>query len=155
MNAQTQAELDHFVTRLDAFLVRCSEFEKSGKWNTNRLGFMSAYFETDLFAVALQIMSADGRFERAEAEVFNAMFQTSYTPKQLWETYHSVDSVVDGYIDTNVSSALTRLKRVDRDLAEEYRQLILGVCQVVSLADGVAEGEEVKIIDSLRAALEA
>lgn len=154
MNTRAEIALDDFVAKFDKFLVACSECEQSGKWDVDELGLMSAYFETDLFAVALQIMSADGVFERSEASVLNRMFSTKYTPRELSNMYKSLKPVVDDYCESDAKDALTTLQATDARLCDTYRELILDACAVVSASDGVAEGEERLLIEKLRIALE-
>jgi tellurite resistance protein len=154
MNTKAQIALTSFVSDFDEFIAACSELERMGVWNVEERGLMSAYFETDLFAVVLQTMSADGVFERAEADVLNQMFSTSYTPRELNDMYRSLGSVVDDYCDADAADAVALLSGIDAELCERYRQLMLGACQVVSLADGVAEGDERVLLERLRIALE-
>jgi tellurite resistance protein len=154
MNTKAQIALTSFVSDFDEFIAACSELERMGVWNVEERGLMSAYFETDLFAVVLQTMSADGVFERAEADVLNQMFSTSYTPRELNDMYRSLGSVVDDYCDADAADAVALLSGIDAELCERYRQLIIGACQVVSLADGVAEGDERVLLERLRIALE-
>lgn len=154
MNTKAQIALTSFVSDFDEFIAACSELERMGVWNVEERGLMSAYFETDLFAVVLQTMSADGVFERTEADVLNQMFSTSYTPRELNDMYRSLGSVVDDYCDADAADAVALLSGIDAELCERYRQLILGACQVVSLADGVAEGDERVLLERLRIALE-
>ncbi|MBR3318161.1 MAG: TerB family tellurite resistance protein [Atopobiaceae bacterium] len=154
MNSKAEVALDQFIQDFDAFLVKCSEFELSGTWNVKQRGFMSAYFEADLLAVALHIMSVDGVFERAEAEVLNRMFQTNYTSRDLRNMYVSLKPVVDDYCDAEAADAVTLLSELSAELSEQYKQLILEACRIISLSDGVAEGEETELIEKLRAALE-
>jgi tellurite resistance protein len=153
MNTKAEMALNDFVAKYDAFIMKCAEFEASGQWNVEKRGMMSAYFETDIFAVALQIMSADGVFERAEAEVINKMFSTEYTPRELNAIYNSAKSVIDDYCDSDANDALIVLYRLDEGMCEDYRELIMEACNVVSLSDGVAEGKERAIISRLRRAL--
>ncbi len=154
MNTRAEIALENFVSEFDAFLTTCNELESEGRWDVDAYGFMSAYFESDLFAVALQIMSADGVFERAEAEVLDRMFSTEYTPRQLKEAYVSLKPVVDDYCDFDAYDALARLATIDKGLCETYRKLILDACSIVSMSDGVAEGEEQQLIEKLQAVLE-
>lgn len=154
MNTKAQIALTSFVSDFDEFIAACSELERMGVWNVEERGLMSAYFETDLFAVVLQTMSADGVFERTEADVLNQMFSTSYTPRELNDMYQSLGSVVDDYCDADAADAVALLSGIDAELCERYRQLMLGACQVVSLADGVAEGDERVLLERLRIALE-
>jgi tellurite resistance protein len=154
MNTKAQIALTSFVSDFDEFIAACSELERMGVWNVEERGLMSAYFETDLFAVVLQTMSADGVFERTEADVLNQMFSTSYTPRELNDMYRSLGSVVDDYCDADAADAVALLSGIDAELCERYRQLIIGACQVVSLADGVAEGDERVLLERLRIALE-
>ena len=153
MNTKAEMALNDFVAKYDAFIMRCAEFEASGQWDVEKRGVMSAYFETDIFAVALQIMSADGVFEHAEAEVINKMFSTEYTPRELDSIYKSAKSVIDDYCDSDANDALRVLSRLDADMCEDYRELIMEACNVVSLSDGVAEGKERAIINRLKKAL--
>ena len=153
MNAQAEAALTSFVEKLDDFLVDCSKYEESGAWDVEKLGYMSAYFEADLTGVVMQTMSMDGRFERAEAEVFNRMFSTNHTPKMLRDNYVLLKPVIDDYCDADAQDALKTLAAVDESLCDKYRELILEACNVVSLSDGVAEKGEVELIERLRAAL--
>ena len=154
MNAQAEAALASFVEKLDDFLVGCSKYEESGAWDVEKLGYMSAYFESDLTGVVMQVMSADGYFGRAETEVFNRMFGTNYTPKMLREHYRLLRPVIDDHCDTGAQDALKTLAEVDEGLSDTYRELILEACDVVSLSDGVAENDEVELIERLRDALQ-
>ena len=154
MNAQAEAALASFVSRLDNFLVACSRYEESGAWDVEKLGYMSAYFEADLTGVVMQTMSADGHFGRAEAEVFNRMFNTNYTPKMLRDNYRLLKPVIDDYCDVDAQDALKTLAKVDEGLCDTYRELILAASNVVSLSDGVAENDEVELIERLRTALQ-
>lgn len=154
MNAQAEAALSSFVARLDKFLAACSTHEESGAWDVEELGYLSAYFEADLTGVVMQTMSADGHFGREEAEVFNRMFNTNYTPKMLRDNYRLLKPVIDDYCDVEAQDALKTLAKVDEGLCDTYRELILAACNVVSLSDGVAENDEVELIKRLRDALQ-
>ncbi|MDO4537972.1 MAG: TerB family tellurite resistance protein [Coriobacteriales bacterium] len=154
MNTKAEIALSNFVGRFDAFLIDCSECEIAGKWNVRKNGYMAAYFEADLFAVVLQTMSVDGVFERAEAEVISRMFGTEYDPRELDEMYRTLAPVVDDYCSDEANDALILLGEIDPRMRDEYRDLILDACRVVSEADGVAEGEEIKLLRRLRTALE-
>ncbi len=154
MNAQASIALEHFVEDFDAFLSACNDLEESGAWDVVDMGPMAAYFEADLFAVTLQVMRADGVFERAEAEVLNTMFSLQYTPRQLSQIYHSTKPVVEDYCDEGSDDALAILSRVDQKLAETYRGLLLEACRIVSLSDGDTEKSERMLIAQLREALQ-
>ena len=147
MNTKAEIALNDFVERFDGFLVDCAEVERSGKWDTRKNGLMAAFFEADLFAVALQV------FERTEAAVLSRMFSAQYTPKQLRDMYRTLKPVIDDYCDEEAGDALAILNDIDPYLAVRYRELILDACEVVSAADGVAEGEERQLIARLRRAL--
>lgn len=153
MNSKIEIALRDFEQKLNTFLIACGELERLGTWNVRRRGPMVAYFEADLFNVALQVMVADGVFERSEAEVLNAMFNTSYTPRQLSQMYHSSKPVVQDYVDEDSEDALTLLAGIDEALANEYRELLLDACKIISLGDGVAEKSERMLIAQLREAL--
>lgn len=153
MNSKVEIALRDFEQKLNTFLIACGELERLGTWNVRRRGPMVAYFEADLFSVALQVMVADGVFERSEAEVLNAMFATSYTPRQLSQMYHSSKPVVQDYVDEDSEDALTLLAGIDEALANEYRELLLDACKIISLGDGVAEKSERMLIAQLREAL--
>ena len=152
MNSRASIELDNYAKELDEFYAACDALEASGAWNAAELGPMSAYFEADLFAVVLQVMRADGVFERAEAEVLNTMFATDYTPRQLGELYRSAEPVARAYVGDE-DDALTLLATIDPELREEYRDLLLEACRIVSMSDGVAEKSERMLIAALREAL--
>lgn len=154
MNTRAEIALESFCNRLDEFLVACSQMEETGKWDVGTYGYAAAYFEADLFAVLLQIMSADGVFERAEAEVLNRMLSSSYTPRELSNMYKSLGPVVDDYCDDEASDAVELLGRIDEKMCEDYRNLILDACDIVSKSDGIAERDERVLIEKLRIALE-
>lgn len=153
MNSQAEIALDDFQKDFEAFIVSCNELEESDRWDVDELGPTAAYFESDLFGAVLQVMSADGVFERPEAEVLNAMFDTSYTPRQLSDLYHSLGPVLKAYLSDDSDDALTILSNVDPSLAESYRSLLLEACRIVSLSDGVAEKSERMLIAQLREVL--
>lgn len=153
MNTQAELALRDFSEDFNAFLGSCNVLEESGAWDDLTLGPAAAYFEADLFNVMLQVMSADGVFERAEAEVLNAMFGTQYRPRQLSEIYHSTKPVVEDYLSGNDDDAISKLAKIDPNLAERYRSLLLEACRIVSLSDGETERSERMLIAQLREAL--
>ena len=153
MTAEANLELEAFLKKFDSFLIACSEFEESGKWDIEKMGLMSAYFEADLTGVVLQTMSVDGSFDQAEADVYNRMFSTGCTPDELRETYRLLEPVVDDYCDAEAPDAIATLSELDPGLCESYRDLILRACAVVSSSDGIAEGKEIELIEKLKAAL--
>lgn len=155
MNTKAEIALRGFEQRLDKFLELCAELEDRGVWDIEHDGLMSAYFESDLMAVTLQIMSADGVFEHAEAEVVSSMFDCEYTPADLRETYRSLAPVINDYVRGEATEAIRKLQGIDPALADEYRQLILDAADVVSASDGIAEGAELRLIERIRAALGA
>lgn len=153
MDTKAEMALASFETNLNEFLIACSELEESNAWPTQDFGPMGAYFEADLFAVTLQVMSADGVFERVEAEVLNRMFGTSYTPRELSAIFRSTKPTAMDYCNEDAEDALTVLGGVDAALTERYRNLLLEACRIVSLSDGVAEKAERMLIAQLREAL--
>jgi tellurite resistance protein len=153
MNTQANLALDDFGKEYEAFLIACNELEESDRWDANELGPASAYFESDAFGAILQVMSADGVFEHAEAEVLNAMFGTQYSPRELSNMYHSLKPTLEAYLNEDSDDALTLLKNIDSTLAESYRDLLLEACRIVSMSDGVAEKAERMLIAQLREAI--
>ena len=153
MNTKAEIALKQFDKDLNAFLIACNDLEELGTWNVRKRGPMATYFEADLFTVALQVMSADGVFERAEAEVLNAMFSTSYTPRELSQMYHSSNPVIDDYFSKTSQDALGMLSGLDANLADAYRGLLLDACEIISLSDGVAEKSERELIAQLQEVL--
>ena len=150
MDTQAEIALADFKKDYEAFLVACSNLEESGRWDVSKLGPAAAYFEADAFAATMQIMSADGVFERPEAEVLNAMFDTEYTPRQLSDMHHSLGPTLKAYLSEDSDDAITLLKGIDADLSESYRKLLLEACRIVSLSDGVAEKSERVLIAQLQ-----
>ena len=153
MDSQANIALTDFNQSLNEFFVACEDLENSGKWDVAEYGPMTAYFEADLFAVALQVMRADGVFERSEAEVLNAMFGTSYKPRQLSEIFHSTKPVVEDYCTEDTDDALSLLGRIDPAMRDTYRDLLLEACRIISISDGVTEKSERMLIAQLREAL--
>lgn len=153
MNTKADIALADFVQNLDDFLIACDSLEQSGAWDVKKLGPAAAYFEADLFGLVLQVMSADGVFEHAEAEVLNTMFSSSYTPRQLSEMYKSLKPTISRYTDKDADDALDFLGKIDSELRDNYRDLLLEACRIVSLSDGVAEKSERMLIAKVREAL--
>ena len=56
MNAQAEAALASFVSRLDNFLVACSRYEESGAWDVEKL--MEQYSPDELNAAAFYAREA-------------------------------------------------------------------------------------------------
>ena len=153
MNTAAEIALDHFVSDFDEFVVECAKVENTGVWDSVEYGPMSAYFETDLFSVVLQAMSADGVFSRPEAEVVNRMFSSSYTPREFNNMYRGLKPVIDDYCDAEAADAVALLSRIDPALCERYRKLILDACEVMAMSDGSEKGAEQRLINRLRTAL--
>lgn len=153
MNTKADIALTEFNKKYNEFLIACNDLEELGEWNIGELGLASAYFEADLFNVVLQVMSADGVFERSEAEVLNSMFSTHYTPRQLSQMYHSAKPVVEDYVSDDADDALALLAHINPVMRDRYRELLLEACRIVSMSDGVAEKSERMLIAQLREAL--
>ena len=153
MDRTVEAELSSFITQFDSFILACDAQEEDCEWDTEEFGPMAAYFQADLSAVVLHLISADGQFEEAEAEVFNRMFDTQMSADDLAETFNSTDNAITDYCDGEAQDALETLAGYDCGLDDAYRDLLLSACDVISLCDGVAEGEEAELIARFRDAL--
>ena len=153
MNTRAEIALENFSKSYQEFLDECDKLEESGRWNTDELGPAAVYFESDVFGAILQVMSVVGVSERTEAEVLNALFGTQYTPRELSDMYQSAKPTLQAYLNEDSDDALTLLQKIDPNMAESYRNLILEACRIVSLSDGVAEKSERMLIASLREAL--
>ncbi len=153
MNTSAEIALDQFVSDFDEFVMECAKVEDTGAWDSVTYGPMSAYFESDLFSVVLQAMSADGVFARPEAEVVNRMFSSSYTPREFNAMYQSLKPVIDDYCDAEAGDAVARLSRIEPTLCERDRKLILDACEIMSMSDGTEKSAEQQLIKRLRVAL--
>lgn len=153
MNSKAEIALANFRQDYDAFIIACSELDESDAWDADELGPAATYFESDVFGVILQVMSADGVFEHSEAEVLNALFDTAYTPRELNAMYHSIGPVLKNYLNDDSDDALTMLQDINPKMAEDYRSLLLEASRIVSLSDGVDEKSERMLIAQFREAL--
>lgn len=145
--------LTSFIEQFNGFLVTCNELEDNDAWDKEANGPIELYLQADLLGVVLQLMSVDGHFEQAEADVVNTMFGGAYAPEELEEVFGDLDPIIEDYCDGQKADTLALLLPLSPALADTYRDLILMAARIVSESDGVAEGQEKELIHRLEQAL--
>ena len=147
-----QSRAEGFKLLYEKFLTACDAFEEKNKWDRDQDGEMEAYYFHDIMCVFIHLISADGVFSPEEADFVNRVFGFEYTPEELAELYRVQGEDIENLLKY-IPADYGKLKQLNGDLAEMYKEMLLRACDTVAVSDGSVHKNEQKYIDSLKASL--
>lgn len=147
------AEIDELSTqfqqKFDQFLLDCNVMEQDGRWDTEELGEVEAFYTNDLMSVILRLIASDGTFTEKEVAYFDRDFGFQYTPDELSAIYESCSKDIENAFRSNFEDGLARLRELDPSLAASYGELVNLICKIISESDGVVASDELEEINAL------
>ena len=141
--------VDSFKTKYEAFLAGCDSLEEVGRWNKDAYGEMDAFYSNDLASVIIRLIVADGKITSKEVEYVNQTFGFDYTLDEMKNVYRSSKESLEEYFDEAFENGITYMRRVNRKLADSYKELLSLICRIVIHSDGVVTESELSEVRRL------
>ncbi len=146
---------DGFKVQYEQFIDACDSIETMGQWDKETLGEMEAYYYHDLASIIIRLIAVDGKITLKETEYLNANFGFHYTLGELKEMYRICkDDIVSHAFDENFENGVTRMRRINPQLADAYKALLCLICRIIMESDGVVAESETAELKRLMAMCE-
>ena len=129
-----------FKTKYDKFIDLCNSVEKKQQWNKEDFGEMEVFYVTDLMSIIIRLVAVDGNISQKEVEYFNI--------------YNNSIENIDGKFEANFVKGLDLLKKIDEELADLYKELLIMICEIIICSDDVKNPEEIKEFERLKEMIE-
>ena len=139
--------VENFKARHEMFINACDSMEVLGLWDKEKLGEMDTFYSTDLASIIIRIIASDGKITDKEVKYLNKTFDFKYTLHELIEVYNSCKDDIGHSFDESFENGITHMRKINEKLADEYKELLFLVCDIIIESDGIiseAEIEEVK-----------
>jgi len=146
----TEICADGFKVRYEAFINGCDSLEDIGLWDKENLGEMEAFYTNDLASIIIRLIATDGYIVQEEVDYFNKTFGFGYSLDKLVELYNDCKENIDEAFDENFENGITYMRKINGKLAEEYKELLYMVCDIIINSDGIVTAEEISEIEKLR-----
>ena len=143
-----------FKSRLDAFTIGCDSIEEIELWNKEENGELDVYYLNEYVTTILRLIAADGVITDQEAEYVNLNFGFSYTADELKDIYENCQLVINDSFDERIREDIETLKSVNGKLAEEFKELIRLICEIIAASDNAIAEEEKKELQIIEKALQ-
>ena len=152
--AKLQELSDAFKLQYEKFINGCDAMEEAGNWDISRDGNMETYYFNDIMCVIVMVISADGTFSEEEARYINEIFGFSYSAEELAELYRTNGSDIRNMLEGEVPAGYKRIKSLDTDMAQHYRNMLLLACDILAESDGVIQISEMNAIEKIKSSLQ-
>lgn len=139
-----------FKLKYEKFLAGCDSLEEINCWDKESLGEMEVYYVSDLTGAIVRLIAADGNFAQSEADFINDVFGFNYSVSELKEIYEGFGEDVDSIFNEEMSNGISKMKSINEELAEAYKDLLHTVCDIVIASDGVVSAPEVELATRLK-----
>ena len=143
-----------FKTKYDKFIDLCNSVEKKQQWNKEDFGEMEVFYVTDLMSIIIRLVAVDGNISQKEVEYFNKTFGFECTLEELIDIYNNSIENIDGKFEANFVKGLDLLKKIDEELADLYKELLIMICEIIICSDDVKNPEEIKEFERLKEMIE-
>ena len=144
---------DGFKIQYEKFIHGCDALEQKGEWDVIADGQMEAYYLNDMMCTIVLLISADGEFSEDEAKYVNDAFGFRYSAAELKELYRTNGSDIRNMLENEIPAGYRKMKLINEELAEHYRNMLFQICDIISQSDGIVHIAELKQIDAIKKAL--
>ena len=145
-----QIEIEGFKLNYEKFLTACDAQELEGKWDVEDKGEMDAWFANDLICAVVRLIAADGKVSMEEVKYLNKSLGFSYTADELQEVYRACEDRIEYMFEREIPRSIEQLSRLEPGLAELYRNMMLQICDLIIVSDGMIADEERQAAEQLR-----
>ena len=139
--------VDAFNSLYEAFVEECDVLENDGKWDVEYYGDMETWFYNDFLCAIIHMIAADGQIKQPEIDYLNELLgDTSlgftYTYPELRELMAELQERIDNLFENEISKEYKLLQVIDEQTANDYLDLMVLLCEIISKSDGDIDDAE-------------
>ena len=139
--------VDAFNSLYEAFLEECDALENEGKWNVEHYGDMETWFYNDFLCAIIHMIAADGQIKQPEIDYLNELLGDtslgfSYTYPELRELMAEQQERIDDLFENEITKEYKLLQVIDEQIANDYLDLMVLLCGIISKSDGDIDDAE-------------
>ena len=147
-------KVDTFNSLYEAFVEECNVLENDGKWNSEHYGDMETWFYNDFLCAILHMIAADGVIKQPEIDYLNELLGNTalgftYTYPELYEVMSDMHERIDSLFENEISKEFKLLQAIDEQAANDYIDLMILICEIISKSDGDIAEEERNVAETL------
>lgn len=140
-------KVDAFNTLYEAFVEECNVLENDGKWNTEHYGDMETWFYNDFLCAILHMIAADGVINMQEVDYLNELLGNTalgftYTVPELHSVLNEMKEKIDSLFENEITKEYKLLQVLDEQAANDYLDLMVLLCDIISKSDGKIDDAE-------------
>ena len=139
--------VDAFNSLYEAFVEECDVLEKDGKWNVEHYGDMETWFYNDFLCAIIHMIAADGQIKQPEVDYLNELLGNTslgftYTYPELRTLMAEQKERIDALFENEISKEYKLLQAMDEQAANDYLDLMVLLCGIISKSDGDIDDAE-------------
>ncbi|MCR4814736.1 MAG: TerB family tellurite resistance protein [Lachnospiraceae bacterium] len=140
-------KVDAFNTLYEAFVKECNVLENDGKWNSEHYGDMETWFYNDFLCAILHMIAADGVINMQEVDYLNELLGSTalgftYTVPELHSVLNEMKEKIDSLFENEITKEYKLLQVLDEQAANDYLDLMVLLCDIISKSDGKIDDAE-------------
>ncbi len=139
--------VDAFNSLYEAFVEECDVLENDGKWNVEHYGDMETWFYNDFLCAIIHMIAADGQIKQPEVDYLNELLGNTslgftYTYPELRTLMAEQKERIDALFENEISKEYKLLHAMDEQVANDYLDLMVLLCGIISKSDGDIDDAE-------------
>ena len=139
--------VDAFNSLYEAFVEECDVLENDGKWNVEHYGDMETWFYNDFLCAIIHMIAADGQIKQPEVDYLNELLGNTslgftYTYPELRTLMAEQKERIDALFENEISKEYKLLQAMDEQAANDYLDLMVLLCEIISKSDGDIDDAE-------------
>lgn len=139
--------VDAFNSLYEAFVEECDVLENDGKWNVEHYGDMETWFYNDFLCAIIHMIAADGQIKQPEIDYLNELLGNTslgftYTYPELRTLMAEQKERIDALFENEISKEYKLLHAMDEQAANDYLDLMVLLCGIISKSDGDIDDAE-------------
>ena len=142
--------VESFNMKYELFRTGCDSIENMGLWNKDLYGEMDVFYSNEIASIIIRLIAADGKIAQKEVDYLNTTFDFDYTLEELVEVYNSCKDDIGCSFDEGFENGITYMRKVSNKLADEYKELLVLICQIIVASDGVIAETEIAEVNRLK-----
>ena len=146
--------VDAFNTLYEAFVEECNVLENDGKWNVEHYGDMETWFYNDFLCAIIHMIAADGVIKQPEIDYLNELLGNTslgftYTLPELRSVMNEMQDKIDKLFEEDIPKEHKLLQAIDEQAANDYLDLMVLLCGIISKSDGDIDLSERMVAEDL------
>ena len=146
--------VDAFNSLYEAFVEECDVLENDGKWNVEHSGDMETWFYNDFLCAIIHMIAADGVIKQPEIDYLNELLGNTslgftYTLPELRSVMNEMQDKIDKLFEEDIPKEHKLLQAIDEQAANDYLDLMVLLCGIISKSDGDIDLSERMVAEDL------